>query len=119
LKVAGQRNEGAAAEFPARVTRVLSIASHSPLLAHQRHRAMVEGWQLSELKQTSAAALHWLGRRALLPQPLEPPAGRPRVTGSVPWVTVTEVILDHPKVGALVGQGEAAGMAQHVRPDAP
>jgi hypothetical protein len=29
------------------------------------------------------------------------------------------MILDHSKIGALVGQGEAAGMAQYVRPDAP
>jgi hypothetical protein len=53
------------------------------------------------------------------PQSLKPPACRPRISGSVPRVSVPKVVLDDAEVGTVVVQGEATRMAQHVRPDAP
>ena len=38
---------------------------------------------------------------ALLPQPLEPAACRPRIPGGVPWVSMPKVVLDDPEVGAV------------------
>jgi hypothetical protein len=41
-----------------------------------------------------------------------------RISGGVPDgvlnVPVAEIILNEPRIGSLVGQGKAAGMAQHV-----
>jgi len=59
-----------------------------------------------------------LGLR-LLPQPLEPMPGNTSVMSGVLGISVTEVVLHGAQVGALVGQVVAAGVAQHVRPDAP
>ena len=52
------------------------------------------------------------------PQPVEAHGGRSGVVGGVAWVAVAEVVLDQAQVVAAVGQREAAGVAQHVGPDA-
>ncbi len=49
-----------------------------------------------------------------LPQIVEPMRRGSRVVGGMPWIPVPEVILDQPQVAALVRQGKAAGMTQHV-----
>ena len=59
-----------------------------------------------------------LGSR-LLPQAFEPMPGNPGVMGGVLGIAVTQVVLHCAQVGALIGQVVAAGMAEHVRPDAP
>lgn len=56
-------------------------------------------------------------RVARLPQPVEPAGGGTRVMRRVPGIAVSEVILDQPQVVAAIGQGEAAGVPQHVRMD--
>ena len=55
----------------------------------------------------------------LLPQAFEPMPGNPGVIGRVLGIAVTQVVLHCAQVGALIGQVVAAGMAEHVRPDAP
>jgi len=45
--------------------------------------------------------------------------GNPGVVGCVLGIAVAEVVLHSPQIGALVGQVVAAGVAEHVRPDAP
>src|SRR4029077_11049980 len=55
----------------------------------------------------------------LLPQALEPMPRNPGVIGRVLGIAVTQVVLHCAQVGALVGEVVAAGMAEHVRPDAP
>jgi len=60
-----------------------------------------------------------LERRPLLsPQPLEPASGDPGVMGCVLVISLPEVVLHGSQIGALVGEIIAAGMPQHVRPDA-
>jgi hypothetical protein len=59
-----------------------------------------------------------LGLRLLL-QPFEPMPGNAGVMGRVLWIAVAEIVLHSAQIRALVGQVVAAGMAQHVRPDAP
>ncbi|MFZ0851751.1 MAG: hypothetical protein WAO08_21405, partial [Hyphomicrobiaceae bacterium] len=54
----------------------------------------------------------------LAPQPFEPMAGNAGVVGRVLGVAVAEVILYRPQISALIGQVVAAGVAEHVRPDA-
>src|SRR5262249_4914556 len=49
------------------------------------------------------------------PQPLEPCRVGRRVHDGVLNIPMSQVVLYQPRVGALVGQGEAARMAQHVR----
>src|SRR4051794_3048336 len=49
------------------------------------------------------------------PEPFEPPTGSPRVVDGVPGIAVAEVVLDETQVMPLVGEREAAGMAQRVR----
>src|SRR3954467_9671768 len=51
------------------------------------------------------------------PEPLEPPAVSPRVVDGVPGIAVAEVVLDEAQIVPLVGEREAAGMAQRVRMD--
>src|SRR3954447_5710278 len=51
------------------------------------------------------------------PEPFEPPTGSPRVVDGVWGIAVAEVVLDETQVVPLVGQREAAGMAQRVRVD--
>ena len=59
----------------------------------------------------------FLMRKPSPPQPLKPC----RVGGGVPDgvldVPVSEVILNEPRIRALIGEGEAASVAQHVRVD--
>ena len=43
-----------------------------------------------------------------LPEPLEPPAGDPRVVDGVPGVAMPEIVLHRAEVGALVGEVVAA-----------
>jgi cell division ATPase FtsA len=59
-----------------------------------------------------------LGLR-LLPQAFEPIPGNTGVMSGVLGISVTEVILHRPQIGALIGQIVAAEVAEHVRPDAP
>ena len=49
------------------------------------------------------------------PEPFEPPTGSPRVVDGVPGIAVAEVVLDEAQIVPLVGEREAAGMAQRVR----
>src|SRR6478672_4954912 len=49
------------------------------------------------------------------PEPLEPPAGSTGVVDGVSGIAVAEVVLDEAQVVPLVGEREAAGMAQRVR----
>jgi len=51
----------------------------------------------------------------LPPQPLKPGRIRRGVSDGMLNVPVSQVILDEPRIRALVGQGEAAGVAEHVR----
>jgi hypothetical protein len=51
---------------------------------------------------------------------LSPQLFKPRLVGGgvldgVPNVSVSEKILNEPRVGSLIGEGEAASVAQHVR----
>ena len=46
-------------------------------------------------------------------------SGNAGVIGRVLGISVAEVVLHGAQIGALVGQVVAAGVAQHVRPDAP
>ena len=55
----------------------------------------------------------------LFPQAFEPVPGNAGVMGRVLWIAVAEIVLHSAQIRALVGQVVAAGMAQHVRPDAP
>jgi len=50
-----------------------------------------------------------------VPELLKPRRVGRGVLDGVLDVAVPEVILNEPRIGALVGQGEAASMAQHVR----
>src|SRR5262245_46415053 len=54
----------------------------------------------------------------LPPEALEPVTGNPSVMGRVLGIAMAEVVLHGPEVCTPVGQVVAAGMAQHVRPDA-
>ena len=45
--------------------------------------------------------------------------GNTGVMSGVLGISVTEVVLHRPQISALIGQVLAAGVAQHVRPDAP
>jgi hypothetical protein len=45
--------------------------------------------------------------------------GNTGVMNGVLGISVTKVILHRPQISALVGQVVAAGVAEHVRPDAP
>src|SRR5436305_667208 len=54
----------------------------------------------------------WL---TLPPQPFKPCRIRGRVLDGMLNIPVPEIVLNQPRVGALVGQGEATRMAQHVR----
>src|SRR4051812_20000068 len=49
------------------------------------------------------------------PEPLEPPAVSPCVVDGVSGIAVAEVVLDEAQIVPLVGEREAAGMAQRVR----
>src|SRR4051794_20275443 len=49
------------------------------------------------------------------PDPLKPPAVSPCVADGVPGIAVAEVVLDEAQIVPLVGEREAAGMAQRVR----
>jgi hypothetical protein len=51
------------------------------------------------------------------PQPLELNRRKLGVADRVPNVLVAEIGLDRPGIGAVVGQLEAAGVAQHVGVD--
>ena len=53
--------------------------------------------------------------RMSTPQPLKPGRIRRRVSNSMLNVPVSQVILDEPRIRSLVGQGEAAGVPEHVR----
>jgi hypothetical protein len=44
-------------------------------------------------------------------------AGHPGVMGGVLGIAMAEVILDQAQVGAAVGEGETAGVPQHVGMD--
>src|SRR3954452_15257355 len=48
------------------------------------------------------------------PEPFEPPAVSPCVVDGVSGIAVAEVVLDEAQVMPLVGEREAAGMAQRV-----
>src|SRR2546422_9606509 len=52
---------------------------------------------------------------SLPPQPFKPCRIGGRVPDGVLNVPVSQVVLNQPRVGALVGQGNAARMAQYVR----
>src|SRR5262245_10061738 len=54
----------------------------------------------------------------LPPEPLEPAPRNAGVMGRVLGISVAEVILHGAQIRALVGEIIAAGMAQHVGPDA-
>lgn len=49
-----------------------------------------------------------------LPKIVKPMRRGSRVVGGMPWIPVPEVVLDQPQVVALVRQGKAAGMTEHV-----
>ena len=51
----------------------------------------------------------------LSPQLFEPCRVRGSVLDGVLNVPVSEKILNEPRVGSLIGEGEAASVAQHVR----
>jgi hypothetical protein len=55
----------------------------------------------------------------LLPQAFEPMRGNAGVMGGVLGMSMTEVILHRPQISALIGQVVAAGVPEHVGPDAP
>jgi hypothetical protein len=59
-----------------------------------------------------------LGLR-LLPQTFEPMPRNPGVMAGVLGIAVAEVILHRTQIGTLVGEVITAGVAQHMRPDAP
>src|SRR3954468_21681722 len=66
----------------------------------------------------------WAGRmrpapvlRLSPPKPLEPAAGHAGVMDRVLGVAMAQVVLDEPQIAALVGQIEAARVAQHMRMD--
>ena len=48
-------------------------------------------------------------------QIVEPVCRRPCVVRSVPWVAVSEVVPNDPRVAAFVSYGETAGVVQHRR----
>jgi uncharacterized protein len=54
----------------------------------------------------------------LLPQPLETMSGNPGVMGSVLRIAVAKVVLHGPQIRALIGKIIAAGMPDHMGPDA-
>ena len=54
-------------------------------------------------------------RSDLPPQPLEPRRVGSGIFDGVLNIPVSQVVLNQPRVGALVGQGKAACMAQHMR----
>ena len=55
------------------------------------------------------------GRSGSSPQLFEPCRVRGSVLDGVLNVPVSEKILNEPRVGSLIGEGEAASVAQHVR----
>ena len=57
-------------------------------------------------------------RPSASPEPFEPTTGSPRVVDGLTGIAVAEVVLDETQVVPLVGEREAAGMAQRVRVDA-
>ena len=52
---------------------------------------------------------------SLSPKPLKPCRIGRRVNDSVLNVPVSKIVLNQPRIRALVGQGEAASMAEHMR----
>ena len=87
---------------------------------------------LAEEGHNDAAALLHIDARAVSPETVlvgahtgfaclsPPPPFKPRRIGGgvldgVLNIPVSQVILNQPLIGALVGEGEAAGMAEHVR----
>src|SRR3954447_25180258 len=58
-------------------------------------------------------------RRLSPPEPLEPAAGHARVMDCGLGVAMAQVVLDEAQIVALVGQIEAARVAQHMRVDGP
>lgn len=51
------------------------------------------------------------------PQPVEPARGSARVMCGVPRIAMPQIVLDQPQVVTAIGEGETAGMAQHVGMD--
>ena len=56
---------------------------------------------------------------ALLPEPLEPMPSNSGVMGRVLRISVTEIVLHGAQISALIGKVVAAGVPEHVGPDAP
>lgn len=50
------------------------------------------------------------------PEVFKPAAGDARVVDGVLRIPVAKIVLDKPQIVAAIGEIEAAGMAQHMRP---
>ena len=64
--------------------------------------------------------MHCIRKKLIFATSLPPEPFKPcRVGGGVPDgvlnIPVPQIVLNQPRIRALVGQGKAAGMAQHVR----
>ena len=51
------------------------------------------------------------------PEVFKPAAGDARVVGGVLWIPVAKIVLDESQIVAAIGEIEATGMAQHMRPE--
>ena len=51
------------------------------------------------------------------PEAFKPAAGDARIVNGVLRIPVAKIVVDEPQIVAAIGEIEATGMAQHVRPD--
>ncbi len=90
----------------------VTSCTREPTPLRERWRAALTASRVHGIAcQLSAACPLRCLRPASSPRPLKAPACRAGVLG----VAVAEVVLDQPKVMALVGEGMSAGVAQRVR----
>ena len=90
---------------------------------YREDRAHTQSWTARialsgrQPRRTYPASLEivWLD---LLSQPLKPVPGNTGAMGGVLGISVAGVIQHRPQISALIGQVVAAGVAEHVRPDA-
>ena len=61
------------------------------------------------------SARYWQKRSALPPQPLKPRRIGRRVADGMLNIPMSQIILNEPRICALIRQGKAAGVTQHVR----
>ena len=98
------------ASLPPHVLPSLSQTGHSIGAGVQK---VVPGSLVGQEHSRTHGSIH--GAHISSPQPLKPCRVGRRVHDSVLNIPMSQIVLNQPRVRALVGQGEAAGMAQHVR----